>query len=252
MKRFLSILSLGTLILILGASGCSPATSSAPPTSQATAAPTATDTPLPTPSPEATPTERPTAEPTATEIPEGEENGADPEDSTAGETNPGTWTADGVISEGEYEQQEDFGEIRIWWRNDASSLYLALEGDTTGWVAVGLNPQNGMEGADYVFGYVVNGEAQLWDAWGTAPRGPNHPPDEDLGGANDIVAFAGVEENDVTRLEVQKPLDSGDAYDHALEPGSTYPIIIAIGGEDEFDAYHLTYERGEITLSAAP
>lgn len=159
-----------------------------------------------------------------------------------------TWVADGVISEGEYDQSLDFGDIRIWWTHDGTYLYLAMEGDTEGWVAVGINPERGMQGADYIFGYVENGEALIWDAYGTAPTGANHPPDEDLGGTNDIVAFAGVEENGVTRFEVQKPLDSGDPYDQALEPGNSYPIIVAIGGQDSFNAYHLRYDRGELVL----
>lgn len=158
------------------------------------------------------------------------------------------WTADGVIGDDEYDQQLDFGNIRLWWRHDGTSLYIAFEGDTAGWVAIGINPQRGMQGADYLFGYVKDGEASLWDAYGTAPTGPNHPPDTELGGTDDIVAFVGVEEGDVTRFEVQIPLDSGDAYDHRLEPGMAYPIIVAIGGEDEFNAYHLSYDRGELIL----
>ncbi len=159
-----------------------------------------------------------------------------------------SWTADGTISDGEYTSRADFGDIRIWWHNDDDYLYLGMEGDTSGWVAVGLNPQQGMQGADFLFGYVESDEALLWDAWGTAPRGANHPSDEDLGGTNDIVDFAGVEEAGVTRFELQIPLDSGDDYDHTLEPGQSYPIIVAIGAEDDYDAYHTRYDRGEITI----
>ncbi|MGC9522232.1 MAG: DOMON domain-containing protein [Anaerolineae bacterium] len=164
------------------------------------------------------------------------------------DTATANWSADGIITDGEYASNADFGDMRIWWRNDEDTLYLGMEGDTSGWVAIGLNPQQGMQGADYLFGYVENGEALLWDAWGTAPRGPNHPPDEDLGGTDDIVDFAGVEEAGVTRFELQIPLDSGDDYDHTLEPGENYPFIVAIGHEDDYDAYHTRYDRGEITI----
>jgi hypothetical protein len=157
---------------------------------------------------------------------------------------------DGVVTEGEYQQQADFGDIRIWWYNDDTHIYLALSGDTTGWVAVGINPQIGMQDADYLFGYVQDGETMIWDAYGTEPTGANHPPDEDLGGADDIVAFAGIEADGVTTIEVQRPLETGDAYDQQLEPGQSYPIIIAIGGEDAFNAYHLRYDRGNLALMA--
>ena len=109
-----------------------------------------------------------------------------------------------------------------------------------------------MQGANYLFGYVENGEARLWDAYGTAPTGPNHPPDEELGGTDDIVTFAGTEEDGITRFEIQIPLDSGDDYDQALAPGQSYPIIIAIGDADDYNAYHRRYDRGNLTLAPSP
>ena len=219
---------------------------------------TSCGTPEPTEAPPApTATEAPTADPeaqteTATETeeatPEETTEPAEPEE-TESETTESGWTADGVITEGEYAQEADYGGIRIWWTNDDTHLYLAMEGDTTGWVAVGINPDLGMKGANFILGYVENDEAKVWDAWGQTRTGANHPPDTEIGGSDDIVEFAGVEEGDVTRLEVKIPLDSGDEYDHALVPGESYPLIMAIGGEDEFNAYHSKYASGELTLS---
>ncbi len=192
--------------------------------------------PIPTPIPEMTsPIETPVP-------PSGDTRNEEPE-------SPNAWLADGIISENEYTAYADFQDIRVRWDHDAEHLYLAMEGDTTGWVSVGINPEQGMQGANYLFGYVENGEAFLWDAYGTAPAGPNHPPDDEIGGTNDILAFAGVEENGVTRFEIKIPLDSGDAYDQTLVPGNSYPIIVAIGGEDDFNGYHLRYDRGELTLT---
>lgn len=243
------VLALAIVMLASVLSACSaPATTVAPTTETAqpteaatqptnvppTTAPTQTTSPLPTAtmeSPLPTPVQPEVAEPEPTEAP-----------TTA------IWAADGIISADEYNRNTDFGDMRLWWRNDDNYLYIAMEGDTSGWVSVGIDPENAMQGANYLFGYVVGGEAQLWDAYGTAPRGANHPPDEDLGGTNDIVAFVGTEEGGVTRFEVQIPLDSGDAYDKPLQPGQTYPLIIAIGGQDDFNAYHLRYDIGELAL----
>jgi hypothetical protein len=250
-------LILGILAGVLVISGCAAGTPDAPtatsmpepsPTTAAETDPTEEPTEAPSPTPE--PTEEPSATPEPTAEPEPTATLED-EDGN-GEEMMGTWTADGTISEDEYDQQMDFGDMRLWWTNDDTSLYLAMEGDTTGWVAIGINPQQGMQGANFIFTYVENGETQIWDAYGTAPTGNNHPPDEDLGGTTDITAFAGTEEDGVTRFEAQIPLDSGDEYDQALEPGGSYPIIVAIGPEDEFSAYHLRYDRGELTLSDAP
>lgn len=239
------LLTVGVLLLALTVTGCGTPEPTAEPTEEAevpTATSEAMDEPTATPEPVEEPTateeseEAETMDPTATPETESEEMGMG-------------WAADGTISEGEYAQEADFDGIRLWWSNDETHLYLAMEGDTTGWVAVGLNPELGMKGADYIFGYVADGEAQLWDAWGTERTGANHPPDTDLGGSDDIVEFTGVEENGVTRFEAQIPLDSGDEYDNALVPGESYPIIVAIGDQDEFNAYHRKYVSGEISIS---
>lgn len=180
----------------------------------------------------------PTEEPAATEEPATEA----PTESAA------EWEADGVIAEGEYAHEATIGEVRLWWRNDAEYLYLAMEASTTGWISVGLDPENRMQGANFIFGAVTDGEAQIWDAYGTAPTGNTHPADEDLGGTDDIVAYAGVEEDGVTRFEVQIPLDSGDEYDKPLEAGGTHAVIVAVGSSDSFAAPHVSRAAGSITL----
>jgi hypothetical protein len=170
------------------------------------------------------------------------------ETTSVAEVPAATWQADGVISEGEYAHETTIGDVNLWWSSDAEFLYLAMEAPTTGWVAVGIDPVNRMQGANYVFGAVVDGQAMIWDAFGTAPVGNTHPPDEELGGTNDIVAYAGVEEDGVTRFEVQIPLDSGDEFDKLLEPGGTYAVIVAVGASDSFDARHTSRAVGSITL----
>lgn len=159
------------------------------------------------------------------------------------------WVPDGAIADGEYANEASIPPMRVLWSNDAESLYLAMEAPTTGWVSVGLDPETRMKGANYIIGAVVEGEAKAWDAYGTAPVGASHPPDEELGGTDDIVAFAGVEEEGSTRLEFQIPLDSGDQYDKPLVPGQTYAIIVAMGNSDEFNSRHTFRASGQITLN---
>lgn len=217
-----------SIVLVLVLIGCAaPATREAPTEQPTTGAPTEEPT-----------TGAPTEE-SATDVPT-EEQPAGP--------SAFVWQADGIISDREYAHEATIGEVAIWWQNDAEFLYLAMEASTAGWVAVGLDPVNRMEGANYLLGAVVDGQARVWDAYGTAPTGATHPPDEELGGTNDIVAFAGVEEAGVTRFEVQIPLDSGDEFDKPLEPGGTYPVITAVGSSDAFDVRHSARGGGTITL----
>ncbi len=207
--------------------------------------------------PKITPTESPTSTVlSATPLPQTDPTQSPPSVDTPDEIQPTEvpviadvpWIADGVVTPGEYSREAEIRGIRLWWRNDAEYLYMAMEGATSGWIAIGIEPSQGMKDADYILGYVKDGEALIWDAFGTAPTGANHPPDEELGGTNDIIAFAGVEENGITRFEFQIPLNSGDVYDKVLVPGGTYNIIVAMGRSDDFNAYHPTVGRGQITL----
>ncbi|MBN1259261.1 MAG: hypothetical protein JXB35_01140 [Anaerolineae bacterium] len=200
------------------------------------------------PQTEAPAVEQPATEEPATEEPATEETATEEPEETTAPTDDTGWMADGVISEGEYTDQADFGRVRVWWAHDGEFLYLAMQGDTEGWVSVGIEPSRGMQDADFLFGYVENGEPKLWDAFGTATGGANHPPDEELGGADDIVTFAGVELDGVTTFELQIPLDSGDQFDKVLAPGNTYKIIVAVGGADEYNGYHSLVRSGEMTL----
>ena len=98
-------------------------------------------TAMPTARPEPTATEQPTAVPTETAVSIPDEQPVEDEspvaplptpDTGAATSMAGSWAADGVITDREYTEQSDFGDIRLWWRNDAEYLYLAIEGDTAG------------------------------------------------------------------------------------------------------------------------
>jgi hypothetical protein len=202
---------------------------------EATDAPEATATPLPTTAGASSPTAEPTAPPTPSPPP------------PTAEPRP-AWQADGEIGEDEYRHVLTIGSVEIGWFNDAEYLYAYMDAPTSGWVSIGFDPDNRMQGANFIIGAVVDGELDIMDAWGVTPTGPDHPPDEQLGGRDDIVAAAGVEEDERTLIEFQIPLDSGDAYDKPLTPGGTYTILVAFGSSNDLFSYHGFRGVGQITL----
>lgn len=243
MKAIVRLACFGALVAALILTGCAkPAAAPAQPTDQ----------PAPTQQPPTAvpPTSAPAqlTAPAPTEAPQA----ALPPQPTEASIAPGAKPqADGVIGADEYAHQAAIGPVTVYWANDAQTLYLAMEGKTTGWISVGLDPTNKMQGANYVIGAVDDGKAIAWDAWGQGVVGPTHPEDTKIGGKNDILAYGGVEENGVTRFETQIPLDSGDQYDKPLAPGQTYKVITAVGQSDAFDSRHTGRASGEITLDAA-
>ncbi len=240
-----------SLLLIVALVGCA----------ATTVAPTATAVPPTyTPAQEITPTA--TTEPVSTSTPakSGQETQAPPTPTTQAATEPPTptlaptvegpaWTPDGVIGEGEYANTVEAGGVQFYWSTDAEFLYGALSAKSTGWVAVGFDPQNKMQGANYIFGYVKDGQTFVEDMFGTRPIGANsHPPDTDLGGRNDILEFGGSEAGGVTVIEFKIPLDSGDVNDKPLRAGSSYKVILAWSNRDDFTSIHGGYGSTEINI----
>jgi hypothetical protein len=245
------------LVLIMGCASPSVTqptnTPAPPPTATPGVLPSPTDAPTNTPAPTdtaaptvaasptvdspASPTAEPIESPTATPPP------ATPEPATA-------WQADGEIGEDEYRHVMTVGPVEIGWFNDAEYLYAYMDAPTSGWVSIGFDPDNRMQGANFIIGAVVEGQLNIMDAWGASPVGADHPPDEQLGGTDDIVAAAGVERDGRTIIEFQIPLDSGDPYDKPLSPGGTYTILVAFGTSNDLFSYHGFRDAAQITLDA--
>jgi hypothetical protein len=244
------------VLLALVVAGCAaPAAPVAPtdtPDAQpvpATVAPTATPQPPAStaagePAPYAAPDEQPSPTP-----PPDEPAYPDPIEPADNETT--AWAPDGVVSSGEYDARATFGQMTLHWSNDAEYLYFALEAPTSGWVGIGFDPDNRMQGANFILGAMVDGIARVTDAYGVSPTGATHPPDVELGGTDDIIASGGSLRDGVTIIEAQIPLDSGDDYDKPLTPGDTVTVILAMGSSSEYNAPHTFRTTGEITLSPA-
>jgi hypothetical protein len=159
------------------------------------------------------------------------------------------WEADGVIGDGEYAHSVEVAGVEFHWSNDDAHLYGAMAAETSGWVSVGFDPEQRMQGANYILGYVEGDQTVVEDMYGTKPTGrDSHPPDRDLGGTADVVEFGGREEGGVTVIEFKIPLDSGDQYDKPLSKGGTYNLIAASGRSDDLQSIHASRGLGQITL----
>ncbi len=158
------------------------------------------------------------------------------------------WSADGVVSPGEYDKELELagGRFKVYWRVEGGYAYIALVGKTKGWVAIGFGPTEMMKDADMVIGWVKEGKVTVIDAYSTGVTGP-HPPDEKLGGRNDITEFGGKEDNGITTIEFKRKQVTGDKYDRELK--GTVKFIYAMADEDVFTKKHnVAKGYGEITL----
>lgn len=166
-------------------------------------------------------------------------------------TNGNDHTLDGTIDADEYEYSVSFagGDYKLHWRLDGELIHMAMEGKTNGWVAIGFEPKKRMEDADMVFGWVMdNGIVEVVDAYSTGQTGP-HPPDTDLEGTDDILAFGGAENNGWTIIEFIRLLDTDDDFDNKLREKGEIDIIWAMGSNDNFEDKHSKVGSGTIDLA---
>lgn len=156
------------------------------------------------------------------------------------------WSADGVISPGEYSNTDTYGNYEIHWKSDGRNIYVAMRAKTNGWFAVAFGPESRMKNADMVFGYVEDGVTNILDTFSTGDLGP-HPPDVQQGGSDDILEYGGTEDGGYTTIEFKRALDTGDNYDKPLAPGKNR-ILWSYGSGDSVTQKHTKRGYGEILL----
>ncbi len=170
------------------------------------------------------------------------------------------WLADGVVGENEYSRTMvvaaparpgySGGEMEISWRNDDEHLFMALRGETSGWLSIGFDPLEWMKDADMIWGTVEDGEAIVLDEYSSGNYGP-HEDDAFFGGSYDILESGGSEADGGTVVEFKRRLDTGDEYDEALAPGESVSIIWAMADSKSRSMKHnVAYGEAILVLTS--
>ncbi len=170
-----------------------------------------------------------------------------PELERPGAEEPEGWTPDGVVGDGEYfgsavlygpeSRGYSGGDLEVFWTTDDEHLYMALRGETTGWISIGFDPLEWMKDADVVMGSVDGKTVVVEDQYSTDSYGP-HLPDEDLGGTDDILEFGGQEKDGQTVIEFKRRLDTGDQFDKVISPGQELSIIWSMSDSGNLQGSH--------------
>jgi len=149
-------------------------------------------------------------------------------------------------TEGFSEYNQD--EFSFKWKVVGDSLRCMISANTTGWIAVGFDPEEEMLSANLIIGYVSGLIAYVRDDWGVTET--SHSADVGLGGENNVRRVFGRQSSGSTEIRFTIPLNSQDQYDNILVPSQTYKIIIAYGfnGADDFNSMHQEAEDFEIEL----
>lgn len=145
-------------------------------------------------------------------------------------------SADGIIASGEYRVLKTGSGISVGvtLSEDGSTLYLAVEAQTSGWVALGLGSLR-MDGAYMVFGFDQGGKVTVSEQTG---KGHGHRPN----GERRILICSVREEGGVTTLEFSVPSEG-------LVRGGILPVLGAYGSKDDLTSMHRRYFRVEIPVA---
>ena len=146
----------------------------------------------------------------------------------------------GVVKPSDYSFSQTFDELTVYVNRTAKALDLAVVGDTTGWVGVGLGSLK-MDGSTIFIGFVSSsGKVQFKPALGS---GHSHQ-DAGAGVSATIISYAMKQADGKTTLQLAlKPA----AY---IKPGqSALQIIFAVGTERSFIPRH--EYRGSLSLALA-
>lgn len=130
---------------------------------------------------------------------------------------------DGAIEQGEYRHAMTDAEtgIEVFWQNDGTMIYVGLISPGTGWAGIGFDPSRRMQGANIVIAAVGADGLAIADHFGTGQT--SHSEDA----SSNIIQAAGAEIDGRTIVEFAYPLDTGNADDKPLLPGSEVAIILA-------------------------
>lgn len=137
----------------------------------------------------------------------------------------------------EYQHKLQAGDMIFSWTIQGDEIHVQLSAKTEGWVAVGFDPIDAMEGANIIIGAVKDGQVKIEDHFGDRKRG--HTSDEELGGKNDVKNPAGTEEKGITTISFTYPLNPGDKYDKSIPADGKGKVMLAYGaGKDSFKNRH--------------
>jgi len=136
-------------------------------------------------------------------------------------------------------------EIKFSWKINGNYLDCILSAPTNGWVAVGFDPTERMENANFIIGYVKDGTAYIQDNWGKSET--SHRSDIKMGGKDDILKPSGTEKDNFTEIGFLIPLDSGDKYDTKLTKGK-HKIILGYSNKDNFTSKHKVLAKADIVI----
>jgi len=146
---------------------------------------------------------------------------------------------------------DEYHQFRLYWSHlDDDVIDIGIEANSTGWIAMGLSPNGGMEHSDIMLGWVddSDGTVTLQDRY-TADSMTTPSLDD----VDDLELVGGEQEDGITRLRFQRTrsLDCDDTSGHDMAVSHGTSRVIYAWNDHDGDshdadsiAYHGATQRG--------
>lgn len=153
----------------------------------------------------------------------------------------------GNIVAGDYAHKVTIADMSFEWTVDGGEIHIQLTAKTKGWLGIGFSPESRMRGANFILGYVKQGEVSIQDAYGI--REIQHIKDEANDGETNISDVSGFENGNRTTISFTIPMDSGDSNDKPMVPGQKTTVLLGFGPDrDNFYSRHTFRTRIQVNL----
>ena len=166
-----------------------------------------------------------------------------------------TLSTENIVIDGSMDSHEYFFSLKdettgleVYWSNDRQYIYIGIIAGSSGWTAIGFNPEFAMKGANIIFMAIDGKDIVMRDDFGNSTF--SHSPDQDLGGSFDVEEYAVKADGDTAMYEFKMLLDSGDEFDGVLNAGEEYKVILSVNDRViDFDSKHTKKSSSQIQLA---
>ncbi|HMO40712.1 MAG TPA: DOMON domain-containing protein [Saprospiraceae bacterium] len=136
--------------------------------------------------------------------------------------------------------------MTVQWKILGDSLQMSLHAPTPGWVAVGFNTSDQLQGTHLIMGHVVGKQVHIEDRYIRRPG--DHALITSLGGSDALYDKHGTETDVGTTLHFKLPLRTCDDYHIDLQPSKSYYLLMAYSREDDFEHHSMMRTSIKIIL----
>lgn len=146
-----------------------------------------------------------------------------------------------------YAYKIDVDKMAFNWAVNNGQLKVKLAAETEGWVGIGFNPSEQMKDANFVIGFVKDGEVTVSDEHGIENK--QHTEDTDIGGTADIMDYSGSEDPSGTEIAFTIPLAASDSLDKPIDTTGEITVLLAYGRTDRLAQQHVMRSELKVNLS---